>query len=99
MVVDSFNYSFEKQLLSVSQWQAIISLLDIPWRDRHRMQHWHPISLSNIDYKILTKCLTERVKRVLKKLTDQSQTGFVKGRTISDGLHKILGVMDKMDMH
>ena len=99
MMVDSFNYSFENELLSVSQRQAVISLLDKPGKDRLLIENWRPISLLNIDYKILTKCLTERVKKILEKLIDQSQTGFVKGRNISDGLRIILDVMDETDIN
>ena len=38
-------------------------------------------------------------KKSTGKLIDQSQTGFVKGRNISDGLRIILDVMDEMDIH
>ena len=74
------------------------SLLEKCGKDR-LIENWRPISLLNIDYKILTKCLTERVKKILEKLIDQSQTCFVKGRNISDGLRIILDVMDETDIN
>ena len=50
MMINSFNYSFEHGLLTTSQRQAIISLLDKPGKDRLFLDNWRPISLLNIDY-------------------------------------------------
>ena len=95
LLVNSYNYSFENKLLTISQRQAIISLIDKPGKDRLHIKNWRPISLLNIDYKILTKCLTERLKDVLENIIDQSQTGFVKGRNIADGLRTILDIVEE----
>ena len=46
----------------------------------------------------MSKCLTERIKKVLEKLIDQSQTGFVKGRNISEGLRTILDIIEETDI-
>ena len=97
-LTESYNYSFKNGLLTTSQRQAIISLIDKPGKDRSYIENWRPISLLNVDYKIMSKCLTERIKKVLEGLIDHSQTGFVKGRNISDGLRTILDIVEDTDI-
>ena len=45
-----------------------------------------PISLVGGLYKILTKVLANRIKRVMNKVISQSQTAFVEGRRILDAV-------------
>ena len=54
-LIQCYNYSYEHGELSNSQKQAIISLLEKEGKDRQYVKNWRPISLLNIDYKILTK--------------------------------------------
>ena len=96
-LMDSFTYSIENGSLTTSQRQAIISLLDKKGKDRLLVENWRPISLLNTDYKIFSKCIAERVKTVLSTLIHHSQTGFVKGRNISDGLRAILDILEETD--
>lgn len=48
--------------------------------------NWHPITLLNMDYKILTKLLAIRMKVHMQKLVNHNQTGFIQGRFIGDNL-------------
>ena len=97
IMVDSFNYSFQHNLLTTSQRQAIITLLEKSGKDRLQIKNWRPISLLNVDYKILTKCLSERIQNVVKQLIHNSQTGFIKGRSIFDNLRTILDILEETD--
>ena len=99
MLVKSYTYSVAEGLLTTSQRQAIISLLDKKGKDRLLIENWRPISLLNIDYKIFSKCLSERVKNVLEPLIHNTQTGFVKGRNISDGIRAILDILEETDLN
>jgi hypothetical protein len=45
---------------------------------------FRPICLQNCSLKILAKVLTKRLQREIPNLIDQNQTGFIKGRSISD---------------
>ena len=67
-LVESLNYSFENGYLTESQRQAIITLLSKTETDREYLKNWRPVSLLNCDFKLLTKCLTERLKMVIKKI-------------------------------
>ena len=95
LLIKSYNYSFANGLLSTSQRQACITLLSKNGKDRLSIENWRPISLLNVDYKIMSKCIAERIKKVLVKLIDETQTGFIKGRNISDGMRAILDVVEE----
>ena len=74
-LVNAINCSFQKGLLSVTQRQGIISLL--PKKDKNPLflKNWMPISLLNCDYKIASKAIGNRIKRVLPKIISGDQSG------------------------
>ena len=45
-----------------------------------------PISLLNVDYKILTKSIAKRLEKVLPKIINSDQTGYIKGRFIGENV-------------
>jgi hypothetical protein len=47
---------------------------------------FRPISLCNMGYKIITKIIANRLRRVLPKLIPENQGGFVRGRQILDNI-------------
>ena len=83
-VVNSFNVAFESGILSTSQRQAIITLIDKKDKDRSFLDNWRPISLLNTDVKILSKILTFRIKKILPNIIHHNQSGYVEGRYIGE---------------
>ena len=59
----------------------------IPKKDNSEtMRDIHPISLCNILYKIISKMLANRPKRLLPKCISQEQSAFVENRSILDNV-------------
>ena len=48
--------------------------------DRDRIENYRPITLSNSDYKLMTKSIANRLGKVAQDLIHPNQTGFVPGR-------------------
>ena len=91
---NSFNYAYDNGSLSNSQRQAVITLLEKSGKSRLLIKNWRPISLLNCDYKILSKCIAERLKKVIPTIIHPNQTGFVKGRNMSDAIRTLLDILD-----
>ena len=90
---NSCKYTFETGELSTSQKQAIIKLLEKKGKDRILLKNWRPISLLNVDYKIISKALAIRMKKVLPKIISINQSGYVDERFIGDSLRTISDIM------
>ena len=58
------------------------------------LKNWRPISLLNVDYKILSKALTTRLSRVLSSIIREDQTCSIPGRTIFDNLALFRDTLD-----
>ena len=63
-------------------------------RDKRFIQNWRPISLLNVDLKIISKALSKKVKKVLPDLISSQQTTHVKNRHIDESGRLISDVLE-----
>ena len=82
--ISSLKQAKERKELSISQRQAIIKLIEKKDRDKRYIKNWRPISLLNVDIKILSKALAKRLKEVLPCLISTQQTAYVQNRNIGE---------------
>ena len=73
---------FLDQNLTESMKIGIISLIFKNKGTTADLKNWRPISLLNIDYKILTKILASRLKSISNEILNPFQSSGPKGRNI-----------------
>ena len=49
-LIDSYDYSFENNLLSLEQRRALLVLTPKGKKDKRLLKNWRPISLLNVNY-------------------------------------------------
>ena len=89
LLVKCYNESYRSGKLPLSQTQAVITLVEKKDSDRTLLKNWRPISLLNVDYKIMSKVIAFRLKKVLSKLIHTDQTAYVQGRYIGENIRLI----------
>lgn len=94
-LVTALNESYDRGTLSISQRQGVITLIEKNGKDSRYVKNYRPITLLNVDYKILSKVLAKRLKSVLHEIINTDQVGYMKGRFIGEAIRAI----DNMIFH
>ena len=82
LLLDVYNEAFQEGILPENMRVGLITLLEKKDKNRLLIENWRPITLLGVDYRLLSKCLGGRLKRVLPKLIHPDQNGFVPGGSI-----------------
>ena len=94
-LVDSFNSTCNTGEMSISQRRGVITLVPKEDSDLELLKNWHPITLLNLDYKIMSKIIARRKEKVLQLLVCSDQSGFVKGRYIGQNIRLINDILEQ----
>ena len=83
--------AYHTKKLSYSQYQAVIKLIEKKGRDKRFIKNWRPISLLNVDTKLISK--------VMPDLVSENQTAFLNHRFISEGGRLIDDLLELTDIY
>jgi hypothetical protein len=75
-LLEVLNSAFKAGTLADSQREAIMTLL-YKSGEKEDIKNWRPISLLKVDYKLLAKCIANRIKNVMNKIISEDQTNVV----------------------
>ena len=76
-----------------TSYKATITLILKPDKDDTKKENYRPISLMNMDAKILNKILVNRIQQHIKNLTHHEQVGFTPGMQRFFNIHKSINVI------
>ena len=98
-LLDCYNEAFYEEQLSISQRRGIISLIPKSDENLNEITCWRPITLLNVDYKILARIIATRIEPLLPSQIHSDQTGFIKGRYIGQNIRLLDDLMNFTDVN
>ena len=98
LLLDMYNFSFTNSLLPQSLRHGVITLLPKKDKDSFLVKNYRPISLLNVDYKIIAKLFANRLKLSLHTIIKEDQQGFMPGRNISANIRSIVDMIEYTDI-
>lgn len=84
---------YDRCILPKSMRDALIVLISKPHKDHDLCESYRPISLINVDAKILAKLLAKRLNKVIASVIHPDQTGFIPERSTAINLHCLFTIV------
>ena len=88
-----FQTIAEDKTLPNSFYEATITLISKTYEDTTKKENYRPISLMNIDTKILSKILAKQIQQYIKRIIPHDQVGFIPGVQGFFNIHKSISVI------
>ena len=88
-----FQKISEERTLLNSFYEATITLIPKPGKDDKKTENYRPVSLMNIDAKILHKTLANRSQLHIKKLKHHDQVRLILGIQVFFNIHESIHVI------
>ena len=93
IILHALNESYDNGILSTTLRHGLITCLPKGQKPREFIKNWRPITLLSVVYKIASAAIANRLKPILEKIIPNNQTGFLKGRNISDCTRLVYDIM------
>ena len=74
--------------------RGLITLIPKKNKPANFLKNWRPIILLNCDYKIAAKSIASRIRKVLPKIINNDQTGFLKNRFIGENIRLLDSIIN-----
>ena len=92
-VLDNIHYAHEIGAFSVDQRRGVIKMLPKRNKNPAYVKNLRPITLLNVDYKLLTKTLATRLRGIIPTLLHEDQKGFVRSHFLGESVIELQTLM------
>ena len=96
LLTEVINHSYLEGTLPATMREGDVALI-YKKKDPKDIRNYRPISLLNVDYKILARILAEKIKKVCEAAISNPQKGFVPGRQITDLIRQMYLIQDYVE--
>ena len=93
LLVEAFNESYNIGKLPLSQRSAVMSLI-FKRGDQEEIGNYRPVSLTNVDYRILAFVLSRRMQTAISCIVNTDQTAYIKGRYMGQNIRLLSDIVD-----
>ena len=66
--------------------------------DEENIENYRPISLTNVDYRILAFTLAQRMQKIVGTMISNDQSAYIKGRYMGTNIRLVSDIIDYFDM-
>ena len=91
------NESHKLGSLPDSQRKSVMSLI-FKKDDDEDIANYRPISLTNVDYRILAFTLAQRLQNIMNNLVNTDQSAYIKGRYMGTNIRLVSDVIEYYDL-
>ena len=88
-----FHKIADEGTLPNSFYKATITLIPKPYKNFTKKESYRPVSLMNIDAKILSKILENRIQKPIKKIIHHYQVRYILGMQEFFNIHKSINAI------
>ena len=95
----AFAYALENNKTLMMHQEGIVTMIPKAGKPPDSIKGWRPITLLNVDFKIISAAISARLQKVMGNLIDSCQTAYMKGRYIGENTRLIFDVINNLTKH
>ena len=90
----AFNWALDHSQWANTWCNSIVTVIHKEGKDPTSCGSYRPITLLNVDQKLLSSIIANRLTKIIPLIIDPDQTGFIPDRYLADSVRRTLNIID-----